>query len=1444
VPFLAPDNVSGTIINQLNNGCMSHSLVADLDGDGADELLIKHFINDDDQRSEYDGIKFQITPSGGMNAFAIQTGVHVEPREGVYGFALDANGDGLTDVAVHEHDALFIYINSGSARDAHRFSDGLIFFLSFNGQPIVTRLRSPSGLALAVGPVIDEDGDGRDDIIVYPVDPDPSHPRPNAGVLRAHSLLNNSSTDFPRFVDNFEYHELSGIPSNPDFARSVAMDMNGDGIKDLVTRLDFDKAPGDFHSFVRTGTSLPKLTKIQDGLGSKKSIFYANLTSSIYTPGAAACSYPERCAHPRHQAIDSVLTEDNMALSNLRAFVYHYSGAGTGLRGRGWLGFASVGMEELAHGFKETTFYDQSRFTLATEPTRTIYPFLGIPKRHVSFIDLGSDRQMMLDRVMQPAVLHNSGELHLIPYVGQVTASTHDLVGATQDLSLGTVQRTMTPDKFGNAKSETVTSFARGGATVDTLRTDNKYVYEDTPQYVDAWLVGALRRQTTTDTTPNGTDSHTLVYEYDPLRPGLVASGTLEPDRSQYKLVTSYLDRDRFGNVQKIEGKGGDEVRTDLLAWDDRGVFPTSMTDAEGYVTTRVFDTALGAAVETDQRGAGVARTLVSLAVPDGFGRVRTLSGPDGVETTLDYSAAVVSGTTPIRLRVAMLRAGQTSVTEYDPAGRPTQSQTNTLNGALLTGKMSYDVFGRLESASRPSMSGAGPATTYSYDNADRLVASTTPDTATWERCYGGLTSCVRDPRGHTSCRTTDVIGRATFESDPNDDPTESCQTVADRIESAPASFPGAHYVFGPFGALKEIATTNGGRSITPDAFGRPVAQSDQTSGTREFVYDPFGQLTDVADDNQNEAHFSHDKIGRMISRLDRGGVTPDPSGVLTQWVWRRDLQGRLDRTTTPETTAVFDYDEFGRTNTISRMIDGEPFTAHVDERGAAGRPTIISYPAGTGAGSLRVRNVYDIAGTLIEVKNADDANVSYWKLTDVNSFGQVKTESFPNGLTTSRAYDGTVGRPQSITTGSLQNETYLYYLHGSLKEYNDITNSQDLTYKYDRYDRLTSSSTASTTVESFDYDLVGNLKLNSGRTYEYKNPAHSQWLTDISSPSGSSTLGYDNVGNVKTRSGDLLSNFTIDYTPSNRPKTLTLANGGGSVSYTYDADQVRVQKKGGATTRTYFDGFYYRTDDGSHPVHVFLIGNGARIVAAGVRTETDTGLDEKTYFLHDDVLGSIKVVSNATGQPAQEQRFGAFGPITTTGDPTSIFGYTSHEEEAELGLINMRARMYDPVVGRFLQPDPIVSLGNSQQSNPYAYVLNNPLRYTDPFGLANCEGCSGSGRQTIFGSLLGSGGPNEHGLLAATRLTVIQAPSNGSSSIQAHPGLTFDQKLNFALWGMAASRMRFGHGGTGSLLPNWIPTDAGSTWAPAGGSSAIALDVPLDDFSRMMVCQNGLATL
>ncbi len=62
--------------------------------------------------------------------------------------------------------------------------------------------------------------------------------------------------------------------------------------------------------------------------------------------------------------------------------------------------------------------------------------------------------------------------------------------------------------------------------------------------------------------------------------------------------------------------------------------------------------------------------------------------------------------------------------------------------------------------------------------------------------------------------------------------------------------------------------------------------------------------------------------------------------------------------------------------------------------------------------------------------------------------------------------------------------------------------------------------------------------------------------------------------------------------------------------------------------------------------------------------------------------------------------------------------GYTGHEHLDRTGFIHMNGRVYDPELGRFLSPDPLVtSPTNSQSWNRYSYVFNSPLSFTDPSG-------------------------------------------------------------------------------------------------------------------------------
>ena len=111
-------------------------------------------------------------------------------------------------------------------------------------------------------------------------------------------------------------------------------------------------------------------------------------------------------------------------------------------------------------------------------------------------------------------------------------------------------------------------------------------------------------------------------------------------------------------------------------------------------------------------------------------------------------------------------------------------------------------------------------------------------------------------------------------------------------------------------------------------------------------------------------------------------------------------------------------------------------------------------------------------------------------------------------------------------------------------------------------------------------------------------------------------------------------------------------------------------------------------------------------------------------------------MISDRFGNLLQQMSFDAFGarrnPATTASPWVTLpilgqqnfdtshttHGYTGHEGADKVGLIHMNGRMYDPVLGRFIQADSIVQDPYDPQSlNRYAYVLNNPLTATDPSG-------------------------------------------------------------------------------------------------------------------------------
>lgn len=108
------------------------------------------------------------------------------------------------------------------------------------------------------------------------------------------------------------------------------------------------------------------------------------------------------------------------------------------------------------------------------------------------------------------------------------------------------------------------------------------------------------------------------------------------------------------------------------------------------------------------------------------------------------------------------------------------------------------------------------------------------------------------------------------------------------------------------------------------------------------------------------------------------------------------------------------------------------------------------------------------------------------------------------------------------------------------------------------------------------------------------------------------------------------------------------------------------------------------------------------------------------SYYVNNGVNGSINAIVDQTGAIKNVYSYDSFGyVISSTGVVSNTYKYTGEQNESETGLIYLRNRYYDPSIARFVTKDLLKGIDKFPQSkNPYVYVCNNPLSFTDPFGL------------------------------------------------------------------------------------------------------------------------------
>ncbi len=735
------------------------------------------------------------------------------------------------------------------------------------------------------------------------------------------------------------------------------------------------------------------------------------------------------------------------------------------------------------------------------------------------------------------------------------------------------------------------------------------------------------------------------------------------------------------------------------------------------------------------------------------FGALASAADALGLVSTMAYTAQGW----PAGL---ILPSGRATVTTYNGEGQPL-SETDP-RGARTT--FSYDSAGRLHTMTTGA-SAVGPAPalnqtiTYDYDANSRVVKITDPRGQLFTRTYDPFDRLVSesDPLGNTNTFGYDRLDRLILLVEGANVPAQALTTAytydgSDRLLSKvvdPAglqltssfhySRPGSSDTWN----LQQVTDPRGNNTLYRyNSQGLLDQTTDALNQTWSYAYDNLGRMTSTQDPLGRALTRTFDALGRVTALAEAGrienwsynadgtlGSYTDLGGRTTTRAY--DVDARLTGITYPAGTAPVSFTYDAADHVVS-MTDGLGTTTYaydaanrLTHRTRGGRTIQYSYNADDQVtqidygGSGAVQYGYDDAGRPISVSAWGRAPTTY----TYRSTQLLASATRPNQVSTTASYDsasrltGLAHQLGGPTPQPVQSIQCALDANGNRTQVTDGDGTSSFTY--DPLNRLLQASYPAlpggpgATVASYTYDAVGNRLSDGFNLYSYD---------------GANRL--TSAGFLYDPSGNLLTDGATTYSYDGANRLVSSVEAGVTTSYGYDGwGHVVRESIGGVTTDLVL------AEGGPLPnVLAEVRSDQTELTYAygpdglSVQQRLANGVAQGPVFPLLDGSGSIRLLTNGAGAAVRNTRYDAFGVVRlTTGNESTGQGYDGERTGAADGTIDLRARRYDPGLGRFLERDAAAGTAARPQSlNRYAYSSNNPLNRRDPAGLD--DGTSGEG--------------------------------------------------------------------------------------------------------------------
>ncbi len=710
-------------------------------------------------------------------------------------------------------------------------------------------------------------------------------------------------------------------------------------------------------------------------------------------------------------------------------------------------------------------------------------------------------------------------------------------------------------------------------------------------------------------------------------------------------------------------------------------------------------------------------------------GLLQQVTDPLGNKTSYDYDAVGrrINMVDPLGNATGGVPAEHRWEYSYDKEDRPTfvKAPPPAAGGQQLITESRYDAVGNRTSL----IDATGQVTRYLYDERD------------------GLQEVWESPNAWT---------------DPNVTPSPKFVTAYEydhlgnlsRVTRAKADAPNERavdYAYDGLNRLRKETQYPSWPTTTPtlvteytyDKNSNRATLKDPLNQTTTFAYDALNRLTgiDYSDPATPDVTYAYDANGNRTSMADGTGSTAysydeldrltlgNPPGAADAVGYRYDRDGHRTKVIYPGTTGAVTYafDKAGRltglTDWASRQVSYEYF--------ADGALKKTTNPTANGT---TVEYAYDNARRLTSVANKKSATTLTSHAFTLDKVGNRtvvdevlaplapgSSGGTPNALPATRLTGSPAGAPNALPTTRLTGAPSgaPNALPAARPAPPATTTTQQQAYSYDKLYRLTGATLteggATIRATSYTYDPVGNrLTRVRGVTTNY-----SYDRADRITLAGGTGYVVNANGNLTGRGAD-----TFAYDQANRLKQATVA--GTTASYVWDGDGKRLSSTVGAATTTWI----YDVNRGL-PV---VLQDGTRSYVWGLGLAYSVQGTTVDYY-HADGLGSVRALTDGAGAVVQTYETDEFGvPTEVAGSRTQAFQYTGEQRDGESGLVYLRARMYEPQLGRFLQRDPVSGYKRSPASlHRYAYARANPCTLVDPTGLDPKEEPCGEGEVRLY---------------------------------------------------------------------------------------------------------------